>query len=55
MENLTFADEENIPLIIQDEDYDNYSTPDTTPSRVDETSTLRSNINFTLKIKTRAR
>ena len=38
MENLTFVDEENIPLIIQDADYDNYSTPDTTPSRVDETS-----------------
>ena len=25
-------------MINQDEDYDNYSTPDTTPSRVDETS-----------------
>ena len=36
MEN-PFVDEENIPLI-QDEDYDNYSTPDMTPSRVDETS-----------------
>ena len=38
MENPTFADEENIPLINQYEDYDNYSRPDTTPSRVDETS-----------------
>ena len=36
MENPTFVDEENIPLINQDEDYDDY--PDTTPSRVDETS-----------------
>ena len=38
MENPTFADEENIPLINQYEDYDNYIRPDTTPSRVDETS-----------------
>ena len=38
MENPTFLDEENIPLINQDEDYDNYSTPDMTPSRVYETS-----------------
>ena len=38
MENSTFVDEENIPLINQDEDYDNYSTPGTTPSRVDEAS-----------------
>ena len=38
MENSTFVDEENITLINQDEDYDNYSTPDMTPSRVDETS-----------------
>ena len=36
MENVRF-DEEDIPLINQDEDYDNHSTPDTTPSRVDET------------------
>ena len=48
MENLTFVDEENIPLIIQDEDYDNYSTLHTTPSRVE------SNINFTIKTKTKA-
>ena len=36
MENPTFVDEENIPLINQDEDYDDYA--DRTPSRVDETS-----------------
>ena len=36
MENVRF-DEEDIPLINQDEDYDNHSTSDTTPSRVDET------------------
>ena len=36
MENPTFVDEENIPLINQVEDYDNY--PDTTSSRVGETS-----------------
>ena len=33
MENLTFVNEEEIPLINQDEDYDDYRTPDT--SRVD--------------------
>ena len=38
MDNLTFIDEEDIPLINQDEEYDDYSTPDTTTSRVDETS-----------------
>ena len=36
MDNPTFVDEENIPLVHQDEDYDSYRTPDT--SRVDETS-----------------
>ena len=39
MENPTFVDEENIPMVHQDdeEDYDErYDTPDT--SRVDETS-----------------
>ena len=35
MDNLRFVDEEAIPLV-QDEDYDNYSTPNT--SRVDERS-----------------
>ena len=37
IENPTFVDVD-IRLINQDEDYDNYSTPDTTPSRVDEIS-----------------
>ena len=37
MDNPTFVDEENIPMIHQDEeDYDDYITPDT--SRIDETS-----------------
>ena len=35
MDNPRFVDEETIPLV-QDEDYNDYSTPDT--SRVDETS-----------------
>ena len=35
MDNLTFADEENIPLVHQDEeDYEDYNAP----SRIDETS-----------------
>ena len=38
MENPTF-DEEDISLINQDEDYDDYRTPGT--SKVDETSLLR--------------
>ena len=37
MDNPTFGDEENIPLVHQDEeDYDDYRTSDT--SRIDETS-----------------
>ena len=36
MDNSTFVDEENIPLVHQDDDYDDYRMPDT--SRVDETS-----------------
>ena len=35
MDNPRFADEETIPLV-QDEDYDDYNTPNT--SRVDESS-----------------
>ena len=35
MDNPRFVDEETIPLV-QDEDYDDYNTPNT--SRVDETS-----------------
>ena len=36
MDNLTLADEEDIPMVHQDEDCDDYRTPDT--SRVDEIS-----------------
>ena len=45
MDNPNFVDEEDIPLINQDEDYDDYKTPDT--SRIDETS-------FTLTDTTKA-
>ena len=36
MDNRRFTDEEDLPLVRQDEDYDNYKAPDT--SRIDETS-----------------
>ena len=36
MDSPPFVDEENIPMVHQDEDYDDYRTPDT--SRVDEIS-----------------
>ena len=36
MDNPAFVDEKDIPLVHQDEDYDDYSIPDT--SRIDETS-----------------
>ena len=36
MDNPVFVDEEDIPLISQDEDYDDYRTPDT--SRIGEAS-----------------
>ena len=36
MDSPTFVDEETIGMVKQDEDYDNYNTPNT--SRVDETS-----------------
>ena len=36
MDNPRFVNEEEIPMVHQDEDYDNYSTPNT--SRVDKTS-----------------
>ena len=36
MDNPTFFDEENIPMVHQDKNYDNYVTRDT--SRIDETS-----------------
>ena len=40
MDNPRFIDEEVIPLVHQDEDYDEYNTPNT--SRVDETSFIES-------------
>ena len=36
MDNPTFVDEEDIPMVYEDDDYDDYMTPDT--SRMDETS-----------------
>ena len=36
MDNPTFVDEEDIPMIHQDDDYDDYNSLDT--SRIDETS-----------------
>ena len=36
MDNPTFVNEEDISMVHQDEDYDNYRIPDT--SRIDETS-----------------
>ena len=36
MDNPIFVDEDTIPMIHHDEDYDNYKTPNT--SRIDETS-----------------
>ena len=47
-DNPTFVDEEDIPLINQDEDYDDYNTPDTSrvetsfiePDTAEATSTL---------------
>ena len=36
MDNPRFIDEETIPLVHQDEDYDEYNTPNT--SRIEETS-----------------
>ena len=37
MDNPRLIDEEDIPMVQQDDDYDDYSTPNT--SRTDETST----------------
>ena len=49
MDNSTFIDEEDIPMIHQDEDYDNYEMPNTSrvetrftvPDTTEATSTLR--------------
>ena len=49
MDNPTFVDEETIPMVHQDEYYDDYKTPDT--SRVDETSFIEPDA--TEKSKTR--
>ena len=39
MDNPVFVDGEDIPMFHQDEDYDEYNTPDT--SRMDERHRLR--------------
>ena len=36
MDNSVFVNEEDIPMVHEDDDYDDYNTPNT--SRVDETS-----------------
>ena len=36
MNNPLFIDEEDIPMVHQDDDYDDYNTPNT--SKIDETS-----------------
>ena len=36
MDNPIFVDDEDIPMVHEDNDYDDYNTPNT--SRVDETS-----------------
>ena len=51
----TFINEEDIPLINQDEDYDDYGTP---PSRLDETSFMVPNASqatSTLQAKTKTK
>ena len=55
MDNLRFVDEETIPLV-QDEDYDNYGTPNT--SRVDETlftETVATEATLNLRLKQRVK
>ena len=53
MDNPTFIGEENIPMIHQDEeDYDDYNTPDT--NRIDETSfTVLDTTEVTLTLRLR--
>ena len=51
-----FVDEETIPMVHQDEDYDNYNTPNT--SRVDEPPFMEpdtSEATSTLKTKSKTR
>ena len=50
-ENPTFVNEEEIPLINQDEDYDDYRTPDT--SRVDTSFIDRDTIEVTSTLRLR--
>ena len=52
MNNPKFIDEETIPLVHQDEDYDDYNTPNT--SRILETFT-EPTIDLTIKTKSKAR
>ena len=56
MDNPRFVNEEEIPMVHQDEDYDNYSTPNT--SRVDKTSFTEldtTETTSTLKLKQRVK
>ena len=52
MDNIAFVDEEDIPMVHQDnEDYDNYRTPDT--STIDETSFITDAIEPTSTLRLR--
>ena len=57
MNNPKFIDEETIPLVHQDEDYDDYNTPNT--SRILETftepDTTEATIDLIIKTKSKAR
>ena len=57
MNNPKFIDEETIPLVHQDEDYDDYNKPNT--SRILETftepDTTEATIDLTIKTKSKAR
>ena len=54
MDNPTFVDEEDIPMVHQDEGYDNYVTPDT--SRVNETSFIdTTEATSTLRLRQKAK
>ena len=57
MNNPKFIDEETIPLVHQDEDYDDCNTPNT--SRILETftepDTTEATIDLTIKTKSKAR
>ena len=55
MDNSTFIDEEDIPMIHQDEDYDNYEMPNTsrveTPFTVPETTEATSTLRLRQKVR----